>query len=153
MAQLNDTCFPYNHRSGAYQKVPIAIIDGHQINGSDEIASNLLHKNYVHQVLHAKWTKNGVPEISPMTMSLFTNGTSPNQTSITEFENNLAAILYPNIARTWTDSYHAFSYVDSSPNTFSHLDKFLIRNIGSLAMTFAAHKIKSKFQSFLYTFT
>jgi hypothetical protein len=94
-----------------------------------------------------------------MTLSRFINGTSSTSVSssdkpttvqywTTEFSNDLAAILYPNIAATWSDSYQMFRYVDEKPNSFSYMDKFLIRNIGSLAMTMAASKIKSMSFSF-----
>ena len=143
-------------RPGSYRKVPIAVIDGQQINGSDEIVSTLLNKDFVKDALEKKW--NQTPD---MTLSIFINGTSSTSVSslssdkpttvqywTTEFANDLAAILYPNIAATWSDSYQMFRYVDEKPNSFSYLDKFLIRNVGSLAMTMAASKIKSRSFSF-----
>ena len=141
-------------RSGSYRKVPIAVIEGQQINGSDEIVSTLFNKDFVKEALEKKWKQ--TPD---MTLSRFINGTSSTSVSssdkpttvqywTTEFSNDLAAILYPNIAATWSDSYQMFRYVDEKPNSFSYMDKFLIRNIGSLAMTMAASKIKSMSFSF-----
>jgi len=118
-------------------------MDGEQINGSDDIISTLLNQQFVVEALEKKWNQENDPK---MTLSLFTHGMDNKtlQFWTRAFANDLAAILYPNICKTWADSYQAFGYVDTMPNTgFSYLDKFLIRNVGSLAMTLAAFKIKS----------
>ena len=122
-----------------------------------------MNKTTVIEALENKWNRAGDTN---MTLSLFMNGISSSDSAkntlkqvgidspsniaslqywTLDFANDLAAILYPNICRTWSDSYQAFGYVDTSPNSFSNLDRFLIRNVGSLAMTFAASKIKSMF--------
>lgn len=77
-----------------------------------------------------------------MTLADFTS--SPSAIKWTAFANDeLAALLYPNICKTWSDSYRAFAYVNNVP-AFSTLDKLFIRGIGSLAMYLAASKIKCK---------
>lgn len=58
-------------------------------------------------------------------------------------QDDLASLLYPNICRTWGDSYQAFEYIQQV-DTFSTFQKMAIQNIGSLAMYFAASKIKCK---------
>jgi microsomal prostaglandin-E synthase 2 len=54
---------------------------------------------------------------------------------------DLGAVLYPNICGTLSDSYNAFSYV-KNVDSFSGVQKVLIRNLGALAMYFAASKVK-----------
>jgi microsomal prostaglandin-E synthase 2 len=57
----------------------------------------------------------------------------------------LAPLLYPNMCRTWSDSYTAFGYINNHPQ-FSWLQKVSIRYLGSLAMYLAASRVKSKYQ-------
>jgi len=60
--------------------------------------------------------------------------------------NKLAPLLYPNICRTLGDSFRAFDYVHSGTNSFSAIQRFSIQYIGSVAMYFAATKIKEKYK-------
>jgi microsomal prostaglandin-E synthase 2 len=116
-----------------YRKVPIAIIDDRQINGSDDIMDALLKNSAFQTSLASKWTD--------MTESEFSN---PDDDKWTKFANDdLAALLYPNLCRTWSDSYKAFGYVHSV-DTFSGVQKVLVQWIGSFAMYMAASKIKKK---------
>ena len=116
-----------------YHKVPIAVIDNEQINGSDEIMDALLKDEAFRVSLASKWTT------TDMTMSDFTS-----DKKWTTFANDdLAVLLYPNLCRTWTDSFQAFGYVHSV-ETFSSVQKFLVQWIGSFAMYMAASKIKKK---------
>jgi len=59
--------------------------------------------------------------------------------------NKLAPLLYPNICRTLGDSFRAFDYVHSGTNSFSVAQRYSIQFIGSVAMFFAASKIKEKY--------
>jgi len=127
--------------SGSYRKVPIAMIDEEQINGSDDIISTLLNKERVKENLDKRW------KYSDMTIRSFNTGPHV-QYWTTEYANDLATILYPNIASTWTDSYQMFNYLDNT-HSFSFWEQILIRNIGSLAMTMAASKIKSKYSAYV----
>jgi microsomal prostaglandin-E synthase 2 len=120
--------------SGDYRMVPIAIIDDKQVNGSDEIMTTLLEHPFVVASLESKWN----------TMSLDEFTSNPSAVRWSKYANDdLAPLLYPNICRSLSDSYAAFSYVNNV-DTFSSLQKLSIRSIGSLAMYFAASKIKSK---------
>jgi microsomal prostaglandin-E synthase 2 len=56
----------------------------------------------------------------------------------------LAPLLYPNLCNTLSSSFRAFEYVHSTPS-FSMAQKYSIQYIGSLAMYFAAGKIKKKY--------
>ena len=60
--------------------------------------------------------------------------------------NKLAPLLYPNICRTLGDSFRAFDYVHSNSNTFSTVQRYSIQYVGSIAMYFAASKIKEKYK-------
>lgn len=101
------------------------------MNGSDEIVNALLDDARVVASLESKW--------NDMTMNEFT---SPSAEKWTAFaKDDLGALLYPNICRTLGDSFTAFGYVNNVP-TFSTFDKLSIRGLGSLAMYFAASKIK-----------
>lgn len=116
-----------------YRKVPIALVNGEQVNGSKEINEALLRLPYVIDNLS---TKNDMP------LHDFVNSHTAQK-----WENfardELAPILYPNICRSIGESYQAFSYVKKI-ETFTGMQKVLIRGVGSLAMFFAASKIKSK---------
>ena len=118
-----------------YRKVPIAIIDNQQINGSDDIMDALLQNHTIQASLAAKWKS------KDMTLSDFID---KNDQSWTKFANDdLATLLYPNLCRTWSDSYKAFHYVHSV-DTFSGVQKVLVQWVGSFAMYMAASKIKKK---------
>ncbi len=134
----NNPCFLSGlYRSGDYKKVPIAIIDDKQVNGSDEIVSALLNDARVVASLESKW--------SDMTLDEFKS--SPSAEKWTAFaKDDLAALLYPNICRTLGDSFAAFGYVKDVP-TFSTFDKLSIRGLGSLAMYLAASKIKCELRA------
>lgn len=57
---------------------------------------------------------------------------------------DLGAVLYPNICGTLGDSFDAFSYV-KNVDSFTAMQKMSIQYLGSLAMYFAASKVKCKF--------
>jgi len=48
-------------------------------------------------------------------------------------DGKLAVLLFPNMTRTWSESYEAFGYVHAVP-TFSMVDKLSNQLVGSLAM-------------------
>jgi hypothetical protein len=63
----------------------------------------------------------------------------------------LSVWLYPNMCRTYSESYKAFSYLHD-PNMrhqFSTLQRYTIQAIGALAMYLAANKIKSYVCTFM----
>ncbi|CAB9513245.1 Prostaglandin E synthase 2 [Seminavis robusta] len=118
-----------------YKKVPIAMVDGEQVNGSDEIVSKLINHPFIASSLQEKLDA---------TMTTVTFAESEGSKKWEQFaRDDLASLLYPNICRTWSDSYEAFSYV-KDVESFSSFQKFAIQNVGSLAMYYAASKIKQK---------
>ena len=119
-------------RSKDYRKVPIAKYNGTVWNGSDAITDGLLSEEFVRNNLEKKW------EGRNMTMEQFRR-----DDGWVSFTNEkLASLMYPNICKTLSDSYLAFGYVNNV-ESFSWLQKQSIRALGSLAMNFAASKVKS----------
>lgn len=102
-----------------YKKVPIATLGDKPFFGSDNIVEGLLAKdgNNNTQLVASKWTKYASDDLAPL--------------------------LYPNLCSTISKSYKAFDYVHQV-NSFSTVQRYSIQSIGSLAMYFAASKIKSK---------
>lgn len=106
-----------------YKKVPIASLEGDVIHGSVEIVESLLSMHKIDKTLWPpsketeKWTKYALDDLAPL--------------------------LYPNLCNTLSNSYQAFGYVHGV-DTFSMIEKYSIQSIGSLAMYFAASKIKKK---------
>mmetsp|Transcript_7572 Transcript_7572/g.17180 ORF Transcript_7572/g.17180 Transcript_7572/m.17180 type:complete len:321 (+) Transcript_7572:75-1037(+) len=129
--------------SGEYKKVPIALIDGDQVNGSEEILESILHAPLVQETLEKRWVdENSTHDEQQMTMQQFQK--SDNAQKWVRFAaDDLAALLYPNICGTLSDSYDAFGYV-KNVDSFSALQKISIQSMGAVAMYFAASKVKSK---------
>ena len=128
--------------SGDYKKVPIAVIDEEQVNGSEQIINALLETEHVQQYLQSRWNDESSDKNDVMTMQQFQN--SENSQKWMRFAvDDLAALLYPNICGTLGDSYDAFSYV-KNVDSFTGGQKLSIQMLGSLAMYFAASRVKSK---------
>ena len=126
-----------------YRKVPIALIDQQQVNGSDEIVQSLLENQRVQEKLKLdKWKDTG------MTLDLFQGNDDDNQRKWMQFaRERVATTLYPNICRTMGDSYESFGYVNDV-SSWSTLQKMYVRTIGSFAMYMAASRIKSKSRAY-----
>jgi len=124
-----------NERGEKYRKVPIAFIDGRQVNGSGAIIDTLLQNEAV---------KEGILSRSPSFKGWEDFVDNNNKSPWEDFANeDLAAILYPNICSSLGNSYTAFRYVHDV-KSFSTFQKISIQFIGSLAMYFAASRIKTK---------
>jgi glutaredoxin len=109
-----------------YRKVPIATLHEEAIFGSDEIIQKILELPVVRSSLEQRWSAS-TTGTSPMTWEQFTTS---NQEWVDFSSKELAVWLYPNMCRTWKDSYRAFEYVHDKQ--FSMMQRFLIQNIGSL---------------------
>ena len=126
---------------GDYRKVPIAILDEVQVNGSDDIVRALLEHKHVQSTLESRWRDEG-GNAEMMTMDTFQSSDASKKWA--DFaSNDLAGLMYPNICRTLSDSFAAFGYVDNV-STFTPIQRGLIKGVGSLAMYMAASKIKKK---------
>lgn len=129
--------------SGDYKKVPIAVIDEEQVNGSEQIIDALLNTEHVQQYLQSRWNdETETSDKDVMTMQQFQNSEN-SQKWMRYAVDDLAALLYPNICGTLGDSYDAFSYV-KNVDSFSGGQKLSIQMLGSLAMYFAASRVKAK---------
>ena len=130
--------------SGDYRKVPIAVIDEEQINGSEQIIETLLNMPYVQKHLQSRlnYEYDGKDTTTAITMERFLKSES-SQKWMRYAVDDLAALLYPNICSTLGDSYDAFSYV-KNVDAFTSAQKISIQLLGSLAMYFAASRVKSK---------
>jgi len=127
--------------SGEYRKVPIAKMNGKQINGSSNIIQNLLDDPFIAKKLERKWSTMSNKSSS---FSMHSFSSSKDATKWTSFaKDELAALLYPNICNSVSNSYQAFAYVQHV-DSFTSFQKSYIRTIGCLAMYIAASKIKSK---------
>lgn len=143
--------------------MPIAKIENTNIvwKGSDDIIKGLLQQDSVVSLLEQRWantrSSSGDPNTKvTITLQDFVGGSATdlgndggNQSSEVHewlrFANDeLAALLYPNICRTWSDSYQAFSYVHKI-DSFSTIQKMSIQLLGSVAMHFAASRVKSAY--------
>lgn len=127
--------------SGKYKKVPIALIDGDQINGSEKILESILDSPHVQKILEKRWASDENNN-NKMTMQQFQNSDKA-QKWIKFAIDDLAALLYPNICGSLSDSYYAFGYV-KNVDTWSGLQKMSIQSLGAVAMYFAAGKVKGE---------
>jgi hypothetical protein len=148
LSSLNSTLL--NTQRSDYKKVPIAIINNQQINGSKDILNSIFNSPYVQEGLAKQWSNNN-------------NNTTKEVMTIQQFKesdtskkwyrfasDDLGAVLYPNICGTIGDSFHAFDYV-KNVDSFSPLQKLSIQYVGSLAMYFAASKVKCELICFLFS--
>jgi microsomal prostaglandin-E synthase 2 len=117
-----------------YKKVPIAKLDGTSLLGSDEIMKGILEDSRIASNLEKRWD-------GRMTMARFQHKDTKKWVDFANDE--LSSLLYPNICRTVGDAYAAFGYVNEV-ESFSPFQRVAIRSIGSLAMYFAASRVKKK---------
>jgi microsomal prostaglandin-E synthase 2 len=116
--------------SADYRKVPIARIGEEVVIDSSVIVGKIM------ELLRAAHVAPG-KELD----AFF----SPEATRWAEWADmELAVLLFPNITRTFGESYQAFSYVRDVPH-FSMLDKISNQWIGATAMWAAQGKIKKKY--------
>lgn len=121
------------HLDKEYRKVPIMTLQSEadeesveQVNGSDIIVDHLLERFSGSHLAHV-------------------DSESPVAKEWTHFaREDLAPLLYPNLCNSLSNSYQAFGYVHGV-STFSPLQRIAIQSVGSVAMYFAASKIKSMY--------
>lgn len=112
--------------SKEYKKVPIAVIDGQTLNDSDAIVK-FLTENY--------------SKVSSLPAGFFPEDT---EKWMEWSEKRLAVMLYPNITRSFDESWECFGYSDNV-KTWSAVQRMLVRTAGPTAMFFANGKIKKKY--------
>jgi microsomal prostaglandin-E synthase 2 len=124
-------------RTKEYRKVPIAMLDDQQLNGSDQIVEGLLkHPRILKHPMERRNHHDG-PRIFQWRIGNPVDAFA---------KQDLTPLLYPNMYNTLGNSYRAFGYVHGV-DSFSTTQKMLIQTIGSFAMYMAASKIKSKYRN------
>lgn len=116
--------------SGGYRKVPIAMLGGEQVNDSPVISTTLMDNIGAAGVVDAKQ---------------LAEFRSPKALEWAKWsDEKFAVLLFPNITRSFGESYQAFGYVMDVPH-FSFVDKWSNQFIGSFFMWLAQGKIKKKY--------
>ncbi|EER05879.1 conserved hypothetical protein [Perkinsus marinus ATCC 50983] len=108
-----------------YRKVPIAFIDGVQVNDSAEIIKKLV------EVLGRE---NVTKQMQDAEISKWVDWT----------DNKLAVLLFPNLTRTFGESFEAFGYIMNIPHMWLPM-KMVNRLLGGWAMWMANDKIRKKY--------
>ncbi|XP_004512741.1 uncharacterized protein [Cicer arietinum] len=109
-----------------YQKVPIVMIDGEQLNDSsaiiDKLGERILSKKKTDSTSEddeeTKWRK--------------------------WVDNHLVHVLSPNIYRNTSEALESFDYITSNGN-FSFMEKISVKYAGAAAMYFVSKKLKKKY--------
>lgn len=112
-----------------HKKVPIAIMDGQTIKDSGDIVRYISTK-YLTPELKKSVGDNFIPADFEHWMEWS--------------EKRLAVMLYPNITRSFEESWECFAYSDNVP-TWNAFERFTVRGAGATAMFFANGKIKKKY--------
>ena len=116
--------------SGGYRKVPIALLEGEQVNDSAVICEGLLDKMGASGAM-------GAAELAAFR--------SPEALEWAKWsDEKFAVLLFPNITRSFSEAYEAFGYVMEVPH-FSTVDKWSNQLVGAFAMWMAQGKIKKKY--------
>lgn len=105
-----------------YRKVPIALVNGEQINGSDKVI------DHIHKLTKGKQTP-----VSP-----------EEKKWLTWLEDYFIHLIAPNIYRTPSESLQTFEYIANN-SKFSPWQRSTIRYTGAVAMYFVGRKIKKKY--------
>lgn len=112
--------------SKEYRKVPIAIVNDVQVNGSNDIIAAVQASVY------------GEDSNSPETIQ------EEDAAWLQWVDDHLIHLISPNIYRTPTESLQAFDYIADHAK-FSSWQKFSVRYTGAAAMYFVGKKIKKKY--------
>jgi microsomal prostaglandin-E synthase 2 len=115
--------------SADHKKVPIAILDGQTIKDSGDIV-RYISANYLTAEQKKVVGENFIPADFEQWMEWS--------------EKRLAVMLYPNITRSFEESWECFAYSDNVP-TWNAFERLAVRGAGSAAMFFANGKIKKKY--------
>jgi len=115
--------------SADHKKVPIAIIDGKTIKDSGDIVRHITD-NYLTAEKKKLLGENFIPADFEQWMEWS--------------EKRLAVMLYPNITRSFEESWECFAYADNV-QSWNAFERITVRGAGSAAMYFANGKIKKKY--------
>ena len=113
-----------------YKKVPVAVIKDEIIGDSGKI---------IKEIISSLYTNNSNKKLNMK--EFLTNDTDE---WIEWSEKKLAVMLYPNITRSFEESWETFAYVNDVKE-WSTPHRFIVRLLGTGAMSFANKKIKEKY--------
>mmetsp|Transcript_39368 Transcript_39368/g.90437 ORF Transcript_39368/g.90437 Transcript_39368/m.90437 type:complete len:286 (+) Transcript_39368:20-877(+) len=120
----------YKDIGSDYRKVPVAMLGEEQVNDSAVIAKVLLERIGAAGVVPAAELK---------------HFSSPSALEWAEWsDKKFSVLLFPNITRSFSESFEAFAYVMQVPH-FSLLDKVSNQFVGAFFMWLAQGKIKKKY--------
>lgn len=130
-----------------YRKVPIAVIDGRQVNGSSDIIAAL--DAAVHAAPAPAAAVAGVDGGDAVTPTVLaaadgTAASEEEQRWLTWVDEKLVKLLPPNIYRSMPESLQTFDYVSECMD-FTAVQKVAIRYVGAAAMYGVAKKLKKKY--------
>ncbi|XP_027359110.1 prostaglandin E synthase 2 [Abrus precatorius] len=109
-----------------YQKVPILMVDGEQLNDSSVIIDKLRHK------ILSKEKEDSISE-------------DDEETKWRRWvDNHLVHVLSPNIYRNTSEALESFEYITSNGN-FSFMEKISVKYAGAAAMYFVSKNLKKKY--------
>jgi len=111
-----------------YKKVPVAIVNDVIIGDSNKIIKEILAS------IHNDQKKSNIKEFV----------SDDTDEWIEWSEKKLAVMLYPNITRSFEESWETFAYVNDVKE-WSTPHRFIVRLLGTGAMSFANKKIKEKY--------
>lgn len=125
-----------------YRKVPIAVIDGRQVNGSADIIAAL------DAVVHpAPTAAAGVDDAATTPATSAAGGPTQSEEErrwLLWVDETLVKLLPPNIYRSMPESLQTFDYVSECMD-FTTVQKVAIRYVGAAAMYGVAKKLKKKY--------
>jgi microsomal prostaglandin-E synthase 2 len=113
-----------------HTQVPIAEINGKTVLESEHIINSV--KDYL--VKNGSISKHDADEMAAEDTAKWMQWC----------DKRLAVLLYPNITRSFGESWQCFEYASSVP-TWSFVEKYSNRFLGPIAMLFANSKIKKKY--------
>ncbi|XP_058722529.1 uncharacterized protein LOC131594424 [Vicia villosa] len=109
-----------------YQKVPIIMVDGEQLNDSSAIIDKLGEK-----ILSKKKADSTSEDDEETKWRRWV-------------DNHLVHVLSPNIYRNTSEALESFDYITSNGN-FSFMEKISVKYAGAAAMYFVSKKLKKKY--------
>lgn len=124
-----------------YRKVPIAVIDGRQVNGSGDIIAAL------DAVVHPAPAATAGDGAAATPAAPASGGMSHSEEELrwlTWVDEKLVKLLPPNIYRSMPESLQTFDYVSECMD-FTAVQKVAIRYVGAAAMYGVAKKLKKKY--------
>lgn len=120
--------------SSDYRKVPIALIDGQQVNGSAAVI----------EAVRAAHAARGAGGCKGEALGVTREPTAAQREWLTWLDDHLIHLIAPNIYRSPTESLQTFNYI-ADKSKFSWWDRATIRYTGAAAMYVIGKRLKKKY--------